>query len=602
MSAHGQGNGGPSLRIRPEPRRPASFHVSTTIASRSGRPPGNLRDTGFSQMTAVCRAGGPLIPATKDGWSPQDSQHRLPPGVVPLLAAAACGLFAALFAERFCELARNWLEDDNCSHGFLVPFVSGFLLVRHLRRQGWPQQSDLGGGLIFLLAGCFLHLAAVVVWLPPLDFLALAALLHGGARAVGGRQWAAGLWFPILFLFFLFPLPAALTDGLSTMLQDVVTTLATFFLQLFLPAWRQGNWIFLPGQQLEVGEACSGLRQVVTFAALTLLVAHLSQRSLPFKAGLVVSGPFVAVAANVLRVLLMAAVLLHFGPGWLSGVWHTFWGLLTLGVGLGLLLGVGRWLAALLPESPRPRATAADPPPRRPHARPILAVVACLFLALVLQWALQAHLNGATWHEPPSLRQPLAALGQSLAGWDGEDVGRSQPSLSQADDAFERTYVLRDGSARKAGCRLVLVYHRDGSDRAHHPLVCYRVAGYAEDPAGRESVPLDDDGAPLRRFRFVRPGERLTVFYWHYTLEPSETGGLSSLQFLHQRLRYRLPSVTVQLVATAETPEARLTEFARQVDRQLRQDCLPAGARRGSDLLLIRMRDEPLPSNPESLP
>src|SRR5262249_30247153 len=138
--------------------------------------------------------------------------------------------------------------------------------------------SDFPRGLAWILVGCLLRLTAEVIGLIPIDFLALAAILYGMAWLIGGRTWARGLTFPILFLFFMFPLPVFMTERAAIWLQGIVTPLATGILQLFLPAYREGYFIKLPGQELEVGEACSGLRQVVAFAALTLLVAHLSRR------------------------------------------------------------------------------------------------------------------------------------------------------------------------------------------------------------------------------------------------------------------------------------------------------------------------------------
>src|SRR5262249_37547102 len=116
---------------------------------------------------------------------------------------------------------------------------------------------------------------------------------------------------------------------------------------------RDGNFIQLPGQQLEVGESCSGLRQLIAFTALALLVVHLLRRSWACTILLVASAVPAAIGANLLRVLLMAALLRLGGPAWIGGVYHSLWGLLTMAVGLGLLLGVAWCLARLLPQSPK---------------------------------------------------------------------------------------------------------------------------------------------------------------------------------------------------------------------------------------------------------
>src|SRR5262249_33494044 len=161
----------------------------------------------------------------------------------------------------------------------------------YVRRVGWPDKGNVPAGLVWLTGGCWLHLAAVLLWWPPIDFAALVTILHGLAVLAGGRQWARGFRFPILFLFFLFPLPVALTQPMAEWLQAVVARLSTHVLALFLPAHRNGYEILLPGAQLNVGEACSGLRQMLAFTALTLIVVHVSKRSGLFKALLLVSAP-----------------------------------------------------------------------------------------------------------------------------------------------------------------------------------------------------------------------------------------------------------------------------------------------------------------------
>jgi exosortase len=187
------------------------------------------------------------------------------------------------------ELARVWLDDPNYSHGFLVPLVSGYLAYQYVRRVGGSDKGNVPAGLVWLTGGCWLHLAAVLLWWPPIDLVALVTILHGLAILLGGREWARGLRFPIRFLFFLFPLPVVLTERLAITLQDVVAGLSTRVLALFLPAHRDGYKILVPGAQLEVGEACSGLRQLMAFVALTLIVVHLSRRSRLFKGLLLVS-------------------------------------------------------------------------------------------------------------------------------------------------------------------------------------------------------------------------------------------------------------------------------------------------------------------------
>jgi exosortase len=512
----------------------------------------------------------------------------------------------ALFGQRFVELVRVWSEDDNYSHGFLVPLVSAYLAYQYVRRVGGPREGNVPAGLVWLVGGCFLHLAAVVLWWPPIDYVALVTILHGLAVLAGGREWARGFRFPILFLFFLFPLPVALTDRLAVELQGIVTTLSTLVLSFFLPVHRDGYEILLPGPRLEVGEACSGLRQLVAFAALTLIVVHLSHRGWWYKALLLLAAPLVAIAANLLRVLLMACILWNFGPRWISQTrivaglgltYHDAWGLLTMAAGLGLLVTVAWWLGRLLPETGQRKDGQRPTENGERHAGFSFLdkrlVVACGVLAVTLacQSALRAHLNNGKLAEPPELGQPLASVPVSLGEWFGQDIPPATlPPLTrryyeEADDRLHRAYLLPNPAGKPLEGRLWAVHYRDGRDRNHHPYVCYKVAGLVEDRSAYREVAANDGGAPLRRFCFAGRERRSYVYYWHYTFEPTNAPDATPLQLLHQRLSRRLPSVTVELFADAD--DERLDALARLVDQEMRRQ-LPAGSRRGSDILPIR--------------
>ncbi len=539
-------------------------------------------------------------------------------GAALLLGLGLAALLALLFADRFRELSSGWVEDDNYSHGFLVPAVSAWLAWEVLRRHGLSGEGATLPGLFWVVTGALLHLWAVIVWWPPVDFLALATLLYGFAVLAGGRRWAQRFLFPILFLFFMFPLSPVLLDRVATGLQGLVTPVAAALLRAFVPAYAEGNTIHLPGARLEVGEQCSGLRQILAFSALTLLVAYLSRRRLPVRVGLVLAGLPIALTANLLRVLLMACLLLHFGPDaiserrilFLSISYHTAWGLLTMVVGLGLLLAVAWWLGRVFPnrtpdQSAEPKeAGAATRPPIRLSSgfpRRFGAAVLCLAAAAGVQLALEAHLAAAGDVVGPSagLTEPLQAEGEqgfplALGEWSGTDVtpdAATLPYFTGADDRLNRLYVRQDESG--PACVLWMVHYRDGRDRRHHPLICYKVAGYTEEPGGHQAVPLAGEGSPAQRFCFTRGEDRgypTYVYYWHYTFEPPDAPGLSAWQRLHAQWAVR-PSLTVQVFTAARSPEEldRAAEFARLVDDRLKAH-LPPGARRGSETLPITTR------------
>jgi exosortase len=560
--------------------------------------------------------------------TPPPATSRAYAWVAAFLGLVAVGLLAVLFADHFKSLYHGWSTDDNYSHGFLVPVVSAWLAWEVIRRHGLPADGATVPGLFWVVTGCLLLLWDDIVGWAPIEFMALATLLFGFGILTGGRAWAKRFIFPILFLFFMFPLSPILLNHIATWLQDKVATTGTVLLQLFVPAWQEGNKIHLPGQQLEIGEQCSGLRQAVTFAALTLLVAHLSRRRWPFRLGIVLAGLPIAIAANLLRVMLMAFLLMHFGSESISekrivlfGIsYHTGWGLLTHATGLGLLLGVAWWLGRVFPNKPAENGASggSDPPSdsapaaaRQPSlftkalVRRLGLAIVVLGVAAVLHVALQGHLASArdTLSHTISLKQPLQGEGDkgfpvSLGAWSGKDVSpdpATLPYFNAADDKLNRVYVRTDENGREVGpvCTLWMVHFRDAQDRNHHPLICYSVSGCTEQAGVRQTVPMAGPGSPAQRFCFTRAsdaGYLSYVYYWHYTLEPPDVPGLSLPQRLHANWVKR-PSLTVQVSTAGRTAEEldQASQFVRLVDERLRSH-LPPGARRGSETYPITMR------------
>jgi len=578
-------------------------------------------------LSPALPAGGEMVPT-----QPAPSSNPARNVVAALLGLGVAGLVGLLYADCVRALYSVWDHDDNYSHGFLVPLVSLWIGWEVLRRQGLSGQGATVAGLFWLVLGSLLHLWADVFDWPMLDFLALTALLYGVAVLAGGRRWAQGFLFPILFLFFMFPLSPVLLNRAAQWLQGRVASAATLILQLFVPAYQTGNGIHLPGQPapLEVGAACSGLRQMVAFVALALLIAHYTRGGRLFRLAIVLAAVPVAVVANLLRVVLMAFLVLHFGVESISerkilifGIsYHTAWGLLTMAVGLVLFLLFVAWLNRAFPH--RSAAENAGQTPTEPSAPlPILrapistalvartgAAVVCLAGAVGAQLALDAHLRPVkavvgSWNyiQQPLVGQADKGFPVSLGPWSGAEA-TPQPAtvptftageeaaadyFKRADAKLTRTYFLPDSANPNdtLKCELSLVHFRTGEDRQHHPVICYSVAGCEQDPKGHDTVTMAGDGGPAQRFCFTKGHNLRYVFYWHYTFEPPDAPEWSWLQRLHAR-RLAHPSLTVQVSTDARTPEQleQAAQFVRLVDRQL-QAHLPPGARRGSDTLPI---------------
>jgi exosortase len=272
-----------------------------------------------------------------------------------LLAGALCLiLLGLLFSNSLAHMVWTWWSDENYSHGFLVPLISGYFAYLASREGALPCSGGIAAGIILLSVCVFGRLVTCVVPIGVLSDFSMLAGLAGALSMLLGREALRRYAFPLVFLLFMIPLPIALYTAIASPLQHLVSRMGTRLLNLAgIPVLCHGNMMTLPGDvQLFVAEACSGMRQLTGFLALTTAVAWLARRPLWMRLILVCSSIPIAITANVLRVSLTAWLAYAVDPELANGQFHTVEGLLMMGVGLGLLWAECQVLAAIFPESP----------------------------------------------------------------------------------------------------------------------------------------------------------------------------------------------------------------------------------------------------------
>ncbi len=201
------------------------------------------------------------------------------------------------------DLSRVWAGNASYSHGYLVPLFAIYLLWfrRGLIEGVELRPSLLGLPLLAVSLGMrWLGTYFFFAWLDPLSLLPAVAgvfLLVGGWR---GLRWA---WPASLFLFFMVPLPFSVSSLLSGPLQRLATICSTFLMQMLgLPAVSEGNTILVNEASIGVVEACSGLRMLMVFFALSSAAALIIQRSWVEKTILLASAIPIALLVNILRI------------------------------------------------------------------------------------------------------------------------------------------------------------------------------------------------------------------------------------------------------------------------------------------------------------
>jgi exosortase len=259
---------------------------------------------------------------------------------------AACLVWG--YWATFGVLSDRWAQDPQYSHGWLVPFFAGVVLW--MRRERFPGTSSAARmwGLGLLVVGGALRVASAVFYYQTLDFLSLIPMVAGVTLLCFG--WPALRWSlpAILFLGFMFPLPYTIENALREPLRGAGTVASTYVMQTVgLPAYREGYTIVTDRGKIGVAEACSGLRMMMIFFALSTAVAMLSQRVWWEKLLIVVSAVPIALIANIARIT-VTGILHETVSGEVADVvFHDLAGWLMMPFGLALL-GVELWLLSRL--------------------------------------------------------------------------------------------------------------------------------------------------------------------------------------------------------------------------------------------------------------
>jgi exosortase len=247
-------------------------------------------------------------------------------------------LSAWLYSGILGRLAQQWWNDPNFSHGFLVPLFSFYILYRdrHRLRALHPEPSS-GGLLIVACAMAVLILGTMGAEL----FLARVSLLFlilGLVVLFGGWNYAHAVMFPLCFLLLMIPVPTILFNQVTLPLQLLASQVAATVLPwLGIPVLREGNVINLPAIPLQVAEACSGIRSLMSLITLSIIYGFLLERSLWLRLVLVVAAIPIAICANSLRIIVTGLLAQHWSPAKIEGFFHSFSGWLVFVASLFML-------------------------------------------------------------------------------------------------------------------------------------------------------------------------------------------------------------------------------------------------------------------------
>jgi exosortase len=243
-----------------------------------------------------------------------------------------------LYGRTLAHLVGQWWHDPNFSHGFFVPLFSGFVVWHERARlRRVPVKPAWSGLLVLAFALCVLIVGQLGAEL----FLARVSLLFLGAGLVVlflGWSFLRALAFPLAFLLLMIPIPSIVFNQITFPLQLLASRVAAAILPLFsVPILREGNVIILPSMALEVAEACSGIRSLMSLVTLAIIYGYLVEKRFAVRCLLALGAIPISVAANSVRIIGTGLLVQFWNPDKAQGFFHLFSGWLIFVVSLGML-------------------------------------------------------------------------------------------------------------------------------------------------------------------------------------------------------------------------------------------------------------------------
>jgi len=263
-------------------------------------------------------------------------------GWIWVVLASLLGAVVAVFWPILPELWTIWWEDSNNSHGLLVPLIAAYLAwIKRDRLRALPIRSS-GWGLGLLVFALLLYLFGLRL------HLALPARVALVLTAASLVWWNFGsavvrcLWFPLAFMGFMVPVPDTLSGIIAFPLQLFASAASAQLITLLgIPVLREGTMLYFAQAALEVAEACSGIRSMISYLLLGTLFAHLGGNRMgrTQKAILLLSTIPLALMVNIVRVAGTGILAAFFGSRVARGFLHEFSGFVVFGLGFLLLWG-----------------------------------------------------------------------------------------------------------------------------------------------------------------------------------------------------------------------------------------------------------------------
>lgn len=253
-------------------------------------------------------------------------------------------------------LIEDWDTNASYSHGYLIPFIAAYMIYSIRKELQTLKISPSSWGILIILLGLgqlFIAKIGSEFFLQRTSFI---VVLFGLSLFLWGFSWTQKISIPILYLILMIPLPAIIWNKIAFPMQLFASGITETIIQMIgIPVFREGNVLHLAETTLEVVDACSGLRSLVSMLALSIALAYLSGELSRLKKWILFfSAAPIAIFVNIVRLTFTAGLASRWGEKAAQGFLHDFSGWLIFVMGLAMLIGT-QVLLSKVPVGNRPR-------------------------------------------------------------------------------------------------------------------------------------------------------------------------------------------------------------------------------------------------------
>jgi exosortase B len=259
--------------------------------------------------------------------------------------------WAAMYGPTYWDLSQTLWRTDEQFHGAIVLVVVAWLILGRRDQAVAQIAAPLGllGGILFGL-GLLAYILGRSQDILLFEVGSQIPVLAGTLLVLQGRGAVRALWFPLVYLAFMIPLPGVLVDALTGPLKQWISAIAEHLLHAAgYPIARSGVMLTIGQYQLLVADACSGLSSMISLSAMGMLYLYLVGRSSWLHNTVLLASMLpIAFGANIVRVVLLVLVTYHLGDAAGQGFMHGFAGMVLFATALLLVIGIDRALRHLV--------------------------------------------------------------------------------------------------------------------------------------------------------------------------------------------------------------------------------------------------------------